>query len=61
MTKKISAGEQDRTADLVITNDVLYQLSYPSSSTSKSDFDVVNYFPLRLATSQPSFGEDGSG
>ena len=31
LLKKIeSAGEQDRTADLVLTKDVLYQLSYPS-------------------------------
>src|SRR5437016_14235929 len=31
-----SAGDGDRTHDLFITNEVLYQLSYPSKTVNKS-------------------------
>ena len=39
------AGNQNRTDDLVITNDVLYRLSHTSVVPSVDDFDIItNHF-----------------
>ena len=41
------AGNQNRTDDLVITNDVLYRLSHTSIVPSVDDFDIItNPFPF---------------
>ena len=41
------AGNQIRTDDLVITNDVLYQLSHtsivPQGKPCSDDFDIISY------------------
>jgi hypothetical protein len=34
LEKETGAGSEDRTRDLIITNDALYQLSYPGPTTS---------------------------
>ena len=38
LVEEVGAGRRTRTPDLLITNQLLYQLSYTSGSTSKNDY-----------------------
>ncbi len=42
--QKNKAGERDRTPDLLITNQLLYQLSYASIGTLKMCCNISNLF-----------------